>query len=164
VKFLARLEAYRFAGRNADFSAGSWIATDPRLAGTDAEDAESAQFDAVTGGEGLFEAFENGINGRFSFRSRQACALNDVVHDILLDQCPCPLGKEILVTLLCGLQECPTGEMLLGVGSVVNLRVLQYHKQLRDSASAETMQAERKLSECLYKVIAGSGSRRSSME
>jgi hypothetical protein len=59
-----------------------------------------------------------------------------VVHYILLDQCPCPLIEENLAPLYCGLQECPTGEMLLGVGSVVNLRLLQYHKQLRDSASA----------------------------
>jgi hypothetical protein len=56
------------------------------------------------------------------------------MHDILLDQGLDPfIGRiwENPALLDKRLPKRPTGEMLLGVGGVVNLRVLQYHKQLR---------------------------------
>jgi hypothetical protein len=99
VKFLAWLKTNSFAGRDADFCARSWIAANAGFARTDAEDAESAQLDAVTGGQRLFEALKHGVYSRFCFSPRQACALDDVVHYILLDQCPCPLIEENLAPL-----------------------------------------------------------------
>jgi hypothetical protein len=136
VKFLAWLETNGFPRGDADFGARSGIAADAGLARPDAEDAEPAQLDSVTGGQRLFETLKYSVYGRFRFGPRQASPLDNVVHYILLDQCPCPSIEENLAPFCCGPQESPTGEMLLGVGSVVNLRVLQYHKQLRSFASA----------------------------
>jgi hypothetical protein len=136
VKFLAWFETNCLTGRDADFGAGSGIAADAGLAGTNAEDAKSAQLNSVSGGQRLFETLKYSVYGRFRFGPRQASPLDNVVHYILLDQCPCPSIEENLAPFCCGPQESPTGEMLLGVGSVVNLRVLQYHKQLRSFASA----------------------------
>jgi hypothetical protein len=52
-----------------------------------------------------------------------------MMDDILLDQCRNPLqgGK------ICASVQRPTGEMLLCPRAVVNLRVVQYHKQLKGS-------------------------------
>jgi hypothetical protein len=85
-----------------------------------------------------------------------------VMDDILLDQCPSLLIEENLAPIRSGLPLRPTGEMLLGVVGVVNLRVLQYHKQLRGQALHKMTTVERNLPECRFKVIAGYGNRRSS--
>src|SRR5271163_1351060 len=53
VQLLAGLEADGLAGRYADFGAGAGVAADAGFAGADAEDAKSAQFDALAGGQGL---------------------------------------------------------------------------------------------------------------
>jgi hypothetical protein len=87
VQLFAGLEADGFAGGDADFSAGAGIAADAGFAGPDAEDAETAQFDTIAGSQGVLESFEDGIDGRFSLGSRQACPLDDMVDNILLDQC-----------------------------------------------------------------------------
>ena len=86
VKFLARLEADGFAGSDVDLSAGAGIAADAGFAGADAEDAESAQLNALACRQSLFEAFEDRVHCRFSLRARQARALDHVVNNILLDQ------------------------------------------------------------------------------
>ena len=95
VEFLAGLESNGFARGDADFRSGSGVAADARLAGPDAEDAEAAQFNAVSRGQGLFQAFKNGVHGGFRFGAGQPCTLNDVMNDILLDQCIYPIGEEI---------------------------------------------------------------------
>jgi hypothetical protein len=95
VKFFPGLEADGLAGRDADFRSRPGIAAYARLAGTDAEDAEAAQFNAVAGGKGLFEALKDGIHGGFRFGAGQPGALNDVMHNILLDQSIYPIGEEI---------------------------------------------------------------------
>ena len=87
MELFAGFEANGLSRGNADLGSGAWIAADAGLARTDAEDAEAAQFDAITGGEGGFEAFEDGVNGRLGFGSRQACPLDHVMDNILLDQC-----------------------------------------------------------------------------
>jgi len=152
MKLFAGLEADGFAGGDADFGAGPGIAPYAGFARTDAEDAEAAQFDAVAGRQRLLEAFKDCIHSRFGLGPRQACALDDVMHDVLFDQCPAPsiekFGKIRRLSsegCLGGMPERPTGEMLLGVGGVVNLRLLQYHKQLRDSVSRLMTNGERKL-------------------
>ena len=86
MQFLARLEADGFAGCNADFRSGAGIAADPGFAGADAENAESAQLNALTGGKGLLQAFENCIHGGFRLGARQARALNYMMDDVLLNQ------------------------------------------------------------------------------
>ncbi len=86
MELLARLEADGLAGSEIAYSYGAGVAADAGFASADAENTESAQFDALTGGEGLFEAFEDGVNCRLSFGARQACALDHVMDNILLDQ------------------------------------------------------------------------------
>ena len=97
MELFARLETDGFSGSNVDFRTGSGIASDAGFAGPDAEDAESAELNAVARRECLFEAFEDGIDCRFGLGARQAGALDDMVHDILLDQCrrPCLRWKRI---------------------------------------------------------------------
>jgi len=87
VEFFSRLEPNGFAGRNAHLGASAWIASDAGLTGTNAEDAKAAQFNAIAGGQGLLQSFEDGIDSCFSLGSGQACPLNDVMDNILLDQC-----------------------------------------------------------------------------
>ena len=86
VQFLAGLEADSFAGSDADFGAGAGIAADAGFAGADAEDAKSAQFDALAGGQSLLEALEDRIHGCFRLGARQAGALDDVMDDVLFNQ------------------------------------------------------------------------------
>jgi hypothetical protein len=95
VELFAGFEADGFAGGDADFGAGSGIAADSGFAGSDAEDAESAQLNAIAGCQGLFETFKDGVHGRFRFGPRQPCSLDDVMDDILLDQCASPQSMRI---------------------------------------------------------------------
>ena len=139
VQLLAGLEAYGFAGGDADFGAGARIATDAGLARADAEDAETAEFDTFSCCEGFFEALKHRIDGRFCLGSRKACALDDLMNNVLLDQCRRPL-MVCCTDVACEFQDSsafyidlwwPAGEMLLRAGTVVNLSLLQYDKQLR---------------------------------
>src|SRR5271157_225334 len=86
VQFLARLEAHRLAGIDADLGAGAGIAADAGFAGADAENAESAQFDALAGGKSLLEALENRIHRGLCLGARQARALDYMMDDVLLNQ------------------------------------------------------------------------------
>ena len=86
MQFLARFEAYSLAGGDANLGAGSRIAADPGLAGAHTEDAKPAQFDALTGGESLFEALENRIHRSFCLAAGEACALDYMMDDVLLNQ------------------------------------------------------------------------------
>jgi len=95
VEFLAGLEADGFAGGDADFGAGSGVAADACFTGADAEDAEAAQLDAIPRSQRLLEPFEDGVHGGFRFSPRQACPLDDVMDDILFDQCVSPRLKRI---------------------------------------------------------------------
>jgi hypothetical protein len=86
MQFLARLKANSFAGRDADFGAGTWITTDSSFAGADTKNAKSAQFDALTGGESLFQAIKNRIYCALNLGAGKARALDYIVYDILFDQ------------------------------------------------------------------------------
>jgi len=99
VQLFAWLEAHSLARRDADFSASSGVAADAGLARTDAEDAKAAEFDAVARRESLFQSLKNGIHGRFSFGSWQACPFDHVMDNILLDQCRRPLIEEIYASI-----------------------------------------------------------------
>jgi hypothetical protein len=94
VQLFAGLEANGFAGGDADLGAGAGITADAGFTGANAEDTESAEFDAVTGGKSGFETFKDGIDGSLGLGSRQACPFYHVMDNILLDQCRRPLVGE----------------------------------------------------------------------
>ena len=95
MELFAGFEADGLAWGDADFCASSGIAADSGLARSNTEDAESAQFDAVARSQGQLEPFEYGVHGSFRLGPRQACPLDDVMHNILLDQCLGPFIEEI---------------------------------------------------------------------
>jgi hypothetical protein len=86
VQLLARLEAHRLAGSDADLGAGAGIAADTGFAGADTEDAESAQFNAFAGGESLFETLEDRIHRSFRLGAGEAGTLNYMMDDVLFNQ------------------------------------------------------------------------------
>jgi hypothetical protein len=86
VQFLAGLEANCLAGGDADLSAGSWISADAGFPGPNTEHAKTAQFNTLAGGESLFQALKDRIDGGFRFGSRQTGAFYYVMDDVLLDQ------------------------------------------------------------------------------
>jgi hypothetical protein len=86
MQFFARLKAHCFAGGYAHLCAGSGIAADAGFAGADAEDAKSAQFDALAAGESLLEALEDCIHRGLCLGAGQARALNYMMDDVLLNQ------------------------------------------------------------------------------
>ena len=86
MQFLAGLEADGLAGSDADLGAGAGIAADAGFAGADAENAKSAQFDALAGGQGLLQALENRIHRSLRLGARQARALDYMMDDVLLNQ------------------------------------------------------------------------------
>jgi hypothetical protein len=86
MKLLAWLEAYGFTRRDAHLGAGAGIAANAGFAGADAENAKSAQFDALTGGQGLLEALENGIHRSLRLGAGKAGALDNMMDDVLLNQ------------------------------------------------------------------------------
>jgi hypothetical protein len=86
MQFFTRFEPHSLARGYAHFRASAWIPADAGFPGADTEDAESAQFYALAGGEGLFEALEDGIHRSLCLRTRQARALDYVMDDVLFDQ------------------------------------------------------------------------------
>jgi hypothetical protein len=86
VQLFAGLETNGFARGDVDLGTGAGIAANPGFAGTDAENAESAQFDALACGQSLLEALEDRIHRRLSLGARQSGALDDVMDDVLFNQ------------------------------------------------------------------------------
>lgn len=86
MQFLARLEADRLTGGNGHFRAGAWVATNACFTRTYIKDSKAPQFDPVAFSESLFQAFEDRIHGRFSLVTRQACAFDDVMDNVLFYQ------------------------------------------------------------------------------
>jgi hypothetical protein len=86
LQLFARLEADGFARRDIDFLTGARVATDARLARLDVEDAETAEFDPASASQGGLQRFKNGFNSLFGLRACYACAGDDCVHDVELDQ------------------------------------------------------------------------------
>lgn len=124
VEFFARFESNGFARGYADFRTGTRVAADTGLSRTDAEYAKPAQFDSIARSQRLLKPLEYRVDCRFRLCARQTGALDDVMHDILLDQNRRPFDGKIEAWT-----EVATGEMLLGAGAVVNPGLLQYHKQ-----------------------------------
>jgi len=85
LEFFAGLKADGFAGRDADFSSSAWIAADAGLARAHGEDAEAAQFDALTLGEGMLHTFKHLVDRGLRFVARQPGAFHHVVNNVELD-------------------------------------------------------------------------------
>src|ERR1039458_9332226 len=86
MQFLAGFEAHGLSWGDADLGSGSRIAANACFAGADAENAKSAQFDALAGRQGLLEALEDRIHRSFCLGARQARALDYVMDDVLFNQ------------------------------------------------------------------------------
>jgi hypothetical protein len=86
VEVLPRLKPDGFAGSNADFRPGARISSNTGFARADVEDAKSAQFNAVSGGKSLLEAFKDGFDGGLGFDAGQSGTLDHLVYDVLLNQ------------------------------------------------------------------------------
>lgn len=86
VQVLAGFEADGAAGSDADFGSGARVAADAGFAGPDVEDAETAEFDAISFGERSFEAFKDGLDGGLGFYAGQSGTLNYLMYDVLLNQ------------------------------------------------------------------------------
>lgn len=86
MQFLAWLETHSLAGCDAYLGAGTRVAANAGFAGADAENAKSAQFDALAGGKSLLEALEDGIHRGFCLGAGQARALDYVMDDVLFNQ------------------------------------------------------------------------------
>src|ERR1700722_301444 len=90
LQLFAGFESYSLAGRNGHLGAGPGIASDSGLAGLDVEDAETAQFDAISLLEGFLHGFEDRLHGHFSLGFRNAGLVDDFVDDIEFDQMSLP--------------------------------------------------------------------------
>lgn len=86
MEFFTRLKADRLAGGNGHFGAGARIASNSCLARAHVENAEAPQLDAVTRGEGLFQAFKHRVHSGFRFIARQARSFDDVMNNVLFYQ------------------------------------------------------------------------------
>ena len=86
MEFFTRLETDGFAGGYADFGSGARIAADSGFTGSDAENAESAQLNALAGGKSLLQALEDRIHRGFRLGPRQSRALDYLMDDVLLNQ------------------------------------------------------------------------------
>jgi hypothetical protein len=99
VQLLSRFEADGFAGCDADLGAGTGIAANACFARADAENAKSAQFDALTGGQSLLQALEDRIHRGFCLDAGQARALDYMMDDVLLNQWGNLTGKYDFTTI-----------------------------------------------------------------
>jgi hypothetical protein len=85
MELFTGLEANSFARCYGDLSASSRIAADAGLPRFHGEDAEPAQFDAVSGDQVLFHAFEDSVYRSLCFSSWQTGTLNNPLYQILLN-------------------------------------------------------------------------------
>src|SRR5208282_4357783 len=85
LQFLAGLEADGFAGRNGNFGAGAWVASDSGLARTHVEHSETAQFNAIASGKRLLHALEDGFDGELRLGLGDPGAVNYFIDDVELN-------------------------------------------------------------------------------
>jgi len=101
MKFLAGFEADRLAGGDGDLGSGARVAADSGLSRTHIEDAEAAQFDPFSVGQRLFEALEDGVHCSFGLYAGQTGPFDNVVDDVLLNQCLSPQNESCLHVSRC---------------------------------------------------------------
>ena len=92
MQFLAWLKANRFARCDRHFRPGPRISSNPGLAGADIENPEAPEFNPVTRGQSLFQAFKDRVNRRFGLVPRQSGLGDDLVNNVLFNQCLHPDG------------------------------------------------------------------------
>jgi hypothetical protein len=85
LQFLAGLEAYGFAGRDADFLAGARISSDAGLTGTHVKYAEAAQLDPLTFAQGAFHGREDRLDRLLRFGPAHAGPVYYRIHNIKLN-------------------------------------------------------------------------------
>jgi len=86
MQFFTGLEAHSFTRRDADLGASSRVAPDSSLPRSNAEYTKSAQLNALSCCQGLFQAFKHSIDRLFGLRTGKARALDHMVHDFLFNQ------------------------------------------------------------------------------
>jgi hypothetical protein len=86
MKFLAGLEPDSLARRDADFSTGTGIAANARLARFYGKDAEATKLDSVPRDEALLHGVKDGVYRCFRLDLWKASSVYDPLDEILLDQ------------------------------------------------------------------------------
>jgi len=116
MQFLAGLESNCLSRRNADFSSGAGVASNTGLTGSNAENTESAQFNALPGCQSLFEALEHGVDRRFGLCAGKSRALDHVMDDVLFNQSGHLAGATVF--------DCTTLYRIDGIGfaSIVKIK------------------------------------------
>lgn len=74
------------AWSDADLGSSARVAANAGFAGSDVEDSEAAELDAVSLGECPLEAFKYGFDGGLGFDAGQSGTLNYLMYDVLLNQ------------------------------------------------------------------------------
>ena len=92
VKFLARLKANSLAWSDGDFRTSPRIAADSRLTRADIEDAKTAQLNPVARSKRFLQTLKDCVDGSFRFVARQSGLGDDVMDDVLFNQCLYPEG------------------------------------------------------------------------
>lgn len=96
MKVFAGLEAYGFAGGDADFGSGARVSAYSGFARAYVEDSETAEFDAVSLGERSFQTLKDCFDGGLGFYAGQSGTLNYLMYDVLLNQwLPPKHGREM---------------------------------------------------------------------
>jgi hypothetical protein len=85
LQLLSWLEAYRFAGRDRNFRAGTRVPSDAGLSRPDIEHAKAPQLNAIAFGEGSLHAFENGFHGRLGLGLSDTGFVDHFVDDVQLN-------------------------------------------------------------------------------
>jgi hypothetical protein len=86
MQLLARLEAHRLAGSDADLGSGSRIASDAGLSRPHAEHAKPAQFDPLARSQRLLQSLKNRVYGGLCLGARQTRTFDHLMDDVLFDQ------------------------------------------------------------------------------
>lgn len=93
VQLFAGFEAHGFAGSDGNFGSGAGVPTDSGLSGPDIEDAKASQLDSLAVGKSFFEALEDGVHSGLGLHAGQAGPFDNVVDDVLFNQCLSPLDE-----------------------------------------------------------------------
>ena len=96
MKFLARFEAHSFPRRNGYFSSGARIPPNAGLPGTDIENSKAAQLDSFALGQRLLQTLEDSVHSGFSLDPGEPGPFDDVMDDVLLNQCLSPQKQSFL--------------------------------------------------------------------
>lgn len=93
LQLLPGLKPHCLPRRNGDLGPGAGIPADTRFARPDVEDAEAAEFDALSTGERSLHTLKDGFHGHLRFRFGDAGAIHHFVDNIELDQAASPLVR-----------------------------------------------------------------------